>query len=418
MAVATIVLLLMMAYCYLLAGMALLRSPDPPAGPAVRLFYVLIIPALNEEAVIGRTLASLLAMDGDFLILVVDDGSDDATAAVVERFRGDGRVRLLVQPEEHARRGKGAALNAAYAEIWRLGLAKRYGADNVVVAVFDSDAQVAPDFLEKLSSSLADPTVAGVQSAVRMYNGRQNLLTRWQDFEFAVWGAIFCRAKNLLGTATLGGNGQCARLSALASLGRNPWNPSSLTEDLDLSLRLLLNGWKMRFCPSTAVWQEAVPTFRRLVRQRSRWMQGHFVCWQYLPALLRSPLPAGARADLGVYLLLPSVFLPIGLACVATWARFSLNFGDWTWTGLVAWYFLGFGLAPVTAVALRRTEREPWRACIVHAHLFVFYSFVWFVAAASAFGNVMLGRRAWAKTSRSMAGVAPSVEASRSTSGG
>jgi cellulose synthase/poly-beta-1,6-N-acetylglucosamine synthase-like glycosyltransferase len=364
------------------------------------LYFVFFIPALNEEAVIAQTISNLLRIAGDFLILVIDDASDDGTAEAVLPFCRDDRVRLLREPKDTGRRGKGAALNACFAEVTRLQLANRYGPDNVIVAVFDSDARADPSFLATVSSYFHDPAVGGVQCAVRMYNARHNLLSLWQHIEFAIWGTVFCRAKNFLGTATLGGNGQCVRLSALASLDSGPWQPSSLTEDLDLSLRLLLKGWQMRFCSTTAVEQEAVVRLRRLVRQRGRWMQGHFVCWQYLPALLRAPLPLYARLDLVVYLVMPAVFLPIGVVSFASWIRLGLGAGGITLPALFIWYLLGFGIAPLATAAYYRTEQTTFLRSVWHAHLFTGYSIVWFLAAIVAVKNVFLGRRAWTKTSR------------------
>jgi cellulose synthase/poly-beta-1,6-N-acetylglucosamine synthase-like glycosyltransferase len=236
-----------------------------------------------------------------------------------------------------------------------------------------------------------------------MYNAHQNLLTFWQHFEFIVWGEALCRAKDWLGSATLGGNGQCVRFSALACLGPDPWQPS-LVDDLDLALRLVLRGWRLRFCPSVAVWQEAVPDLRRLVRQRSRWLQGHLACWCYVVPLLRSRAPLRARLDLLALLLLPATFVPIGLSSVGSWGVFllglGLHFGSWNPVDLLVWYALGFATVPVALVAWGRVERpRPWRL-LLHSHLFAFYSFVWFLAGLGACWNVLLARRSWAKTSR------------------
>ena len=308
-------------YVYAMA-VALARVRAREAAGAEGLFFVLVVPALNEERVIGRTIASLLGLSGDFVVLVIDDASDDGTAEAVLPFTADPRVRLMKQPPEQARRGKGHVLNAGYAAVRRMGLGERYGPQNVVMVVFDSDARVEPDFLEAVAPYFGDPAVAGVQVAVRMHNAEENVLTLWQHLEFAVWGKLFCNAKNLLGSATLGGNGQCVRLAALADLDGGPWQPSSLTQDLDPSLRLLMKGWSLRFCPSAAVWQEAVPKLRALVRQRGRWLQGHLACWRYLPALIGSRRPFRTRLDLLVFLLLPAVFLPIGLASVFSWLLF------------------------------------------------------------------------------------------------
>ncbi|MDQ3863428.1 MAG: glycosyltransferase [Actinomycetota bacterium] len=366
------------------------------------LFFILLVPALNEERVIGRTIASLLELRGNFLALVIDDASDDGTIAAVAPFLADPRIRLLEQSPERGRRGKGHALNAGYAAVKRLGLTKRYSTSNVITVVFDADTTVEPSFLDTMGQYFRDPEVAGVQSAVRMYNADRNVLTLWQHLEFAIWGRFFCRAKDYLGSATLGGNGQCVRFSALSHFGDEPWTTSSLTEDLDLSLRLLGKGWRLRFCSSAAVWQEAVPRLGALVRQRSRWLQGHVVCWQHLPALLRSRTPIFARVELVLFLLLPAVFVPVGLISLGNWL-YLLLFKDWDGLNVVSlltWYFLGFGIAPLVVAAWKPLGRMSLLRLILHAHIFVFYSIVWFMAGTAVYWHVILGRRAWLKTGR------------------
>jgi 1,2-diacylglycerol 3-beta-glucosyltransferase len=401
MDVVTVLVILIVLYVYTLAVLSMWdkASRDHRSD---ELFFVLLVPALNEERVIGKTIASLRELRGNFLALIIDDASDDGTVAAVAPFLADPRVQLLEQPPEQARRGKGHALNVGYAAVQRLRLAERYGPENLITVVFDADTRVEPDFLQAVAPYFLDPNVAGVQSAVRMYNANQNIVTLWQHLEFAVWAKFFCQAKDRLGSATLGGNGQCVRFAALSDLGGEPWQASSLTEDLDLSLRLIRKGWRHRFCSSVAVWQEAIPKLRALVRQRSRWIQGHVVCWQHLPALLRSQLPIRARLELLLFLLLPAVLLPIGLVSIGNWL-YLLFLKDWGGLNVVSalvWYVLGFGMVPLVLVAWKALDRpSPWRL-FVHGHLFVFYFFVWFMAGAIVYWHVLLGRRAWVKTGR------------------
>ena len=401
MDVVTVLVILIVLYVYTLAVLSMWdrASRDHRSD---ELFFVLLVPALNEERVIGKTIASLRELRGNFLALIIDDASDDGTVAAVAPFLADPRVQLLEQPPEQARRGKGHALNVGYAAVQRLRLAERYGPENLITVVFDADTRVEPDFLQAVAPYFRDPNVAGVQSAVRMYNANQNIVTLWQHLEFAVWAKFFCRAKDRLGSATLGGNGQCVRFAALSDLGGEPWQASSLTEDLDLSLRLLTRGWRLRFCPSTAVWQEALPGLRALVRQRSRWLQGHVVCWRHLPALLRSRLPIFARLELLLFLLLPAVFMPVGLISIVNWLV-VLFFKDWdglNTMSLLIWYILGFGIAPLVVAAWRPLDHPSlWRS-LLHAHLFIFYSFVWFMAGVVVYWHVLLGQRAWVKTGR------------------
>jgi cellulose synthase/poly-beta-1,6-N-acetylglucosamine synthase-like glycosyltransferase len=366
------------------------------------LHFVLVVPALNEERVIAATLKSLLGLSGDFSVLVVDDASDDGTVGVVEPFLIDERVQLIVRPDEEARLGKGAVLNAAYHAICRSELVHRHSPHDLIMVVFDSDGRVDPGFLRAVTPYFRDPRTAGVQSAVRMFNARQNLLTFWQHFEFLLWDDVFLRSKDYLGSATLGGNGQCVRLAALSSLGPEPWKPS-LTEDLDLSLRLLVRGWRLRFCSNAAVYQEAVPRLRQLVRQRSRWFQGHLASWQYLPALIRSRLPIRARIDLVVFLLMPIACIPVGLHGLASWLLFWLDVGYWRFADLAVSYAFGFALTPLaTEVWWRIGDDHRWRfaRAVIHGHLFVFYSWIWFLASLVACWNVLMGKRAWQKTTR------------------
>jgi 1,2-diacylglycerol 3-beta-glucosyltransferase len=401
MDVVTVLVILIVLYVYTLAVLSMWdkASRDHRSD---ELFFVLLVPALNEERVIGKTIASLRELRGNFLALIIDDASDDGTVAAVAPFLADPRVQLLEQPPEQARRGKGHALNVGYAAVQRLRLAERYGPENLITVVLDADTRVEPDFLQAVAPYFRDPNVAGVQSAVRMYNANQNIVTLWQHLEFAVWAKFFCRAKDRLGSATLGGNGQCVRFAALSDLGGEPWQATSLTEDLDLSLRLLTRGWRLRFCPSTAVWQEALPGLRALVRQRSRWLQGHVVCWRHLPALLRSRLPIFARLELLLFLLLPAVFMPVGLISIVNWLV-VLFFKDWdglNTMSLLIWYILGFGIAPLVVAAWRPLDHPSlWRS-LLHAHLFIFYSFVWFMAGVVVYWHVLLGQRAWVKTGR------------------
>ena len=97
----TIIVLFVALYGYALAALAT-RSSEPRPGDALDsgLLFVLLVPALNEEQVISRTLSSLLRLRGNFIVLVIDDDSDDGTAEAVQPFLQNPRVRLLRQPPE------------------------------------------------------------------------------------------------------------------------------------------------------------------------------------------------------------------------------------------------------------------------------------------------------------------------------
>jgi len=95
--------------------------------------------------------------------------------------------------------------------------------------------------------------------------------------EFIGFSFLVQAARDRIGSVGLGGNGQFNRLSALRSLGRPPWT-DCLTEDLDIGLALVGQGWRIRFWRGAFVAQQGLRSPRLLLRQRTRWVQGNYQC--------------------------------------------------------------------------------------------------------------------------------------------
>ena len=371
------------------------------------LFFVFLMPCLNEEKVILNSLQRLLAIPGDdFVVLVVDDGSDDNTAQVVSSS-GNERIWLLSRKLPQARQGKGEALNAAVRHL----LASRYLADRdpdrVIVVVVDADGRLDPHAIEQVRPYFADPATGAVQIGVRINNRRQSWLARMQDMEFVIYTEVFQRGRRHLGSVGLGGNGQFMRLSAMLSLGPSPWT-RSLTDDLDLGVRLLSAGWRNEYCSTAAVHQQGVVELGRLLRQRSRWFQGHLQSWKLIPLVLRSA-PRRARTDLIYHLSSPAVLL-IASLLTASFILSMINsailaiegldpFGWW----VASTYALTFGPALIFSSVYWTRERGqgvgPLRL-ICFAHLYVCYGMMWYASGWWAVGRTLRGRTGWAKTDR------------------
>lgn len=262
-----------------LTGALARPAPRRPPRPEVWPMVSVVVPAKNEDAVIEGTVRSLSALDyapqGErrFEIIVVDDCSTDRTHELLERLAAELPLTVVRTPK--GSRGKAAALN--------LGIA-RARAD--VIAVFDADARVAPDFLQRMVPYLLEPGVGGVQGRRMLYNAGQNAVTRIQDDEYRLFQANLQRARRVLGgMVCFSGNGLLLRREALEEVGG--WNEEALTEDIDLSVRFHLGGWPIRFCDEAVVWEEAVPDLRALLRQRTRWFEGAIRCLgDHLPAIL------------------------------------------------------------------------------------------------------------------------------------
>lgn len=389
------------------------RRRQQPTRASDNLWFVFIVPCLNEELVIANSLNRLLALPSrNFAVLVVDDGSDDTTAEIVQTY-DPNRVWLLRRTFPNARLGKGEALNAAAAYLEASGRLGDRSADDVVVAVLDADGRIEPNALFEVAPYFQDPRAGAVQIGVRMYNASERLLARLQDFEFVTFTEIFQRGRQRLGSVGLGGNGQFVRLSALQSLGAAPWT-DCLTEDLDLGLCLLAGGWINNFCPTTHVSQQAVTNLRRLLRQRSRWFQGHLQCWSRIPMVLRARLPGRATFDLTQHLLSPALVLMMSLPIAAFVITLVLatvynprgTVEALTGRGgvlLLLWYLTSFGLAPFYGFVYWLRDRSTGLLrSVLYAHLFSLYTYIWLPAGWMAVGRIVTGRRSWAKTARTV----------------
>lgn len=291
-----VVLLIAGGYGALLVVVGSLSGPEPRPEMHGRLPFVsVIIPAKNEEAVIEATVRSLCAMDyaedGErrFEVMVVDDCSTDGTAAILTRLAREQGVVVLRTPEGSF--GKAAALNYGIAH-----------SSAGVLAVFDADARVAPDFLQRMIPYLGEPAVGGVQARRVLYNARQNTVTSLQDDEYRLFQRTLQRARRVLGgMVCFSGNGLLFRREALDEVGG--WNEDALTEDIDLSVRFHLAGWEIRYCDEAIVWEEAVAAFRPLLRQRVRWFEGAFRCLgDHLPSILFGRVPLFKRIDMLFFL--------------------------------------------------------------------------------------------------------------------
>jgi 1,2-diacylglycerol 3-beta-glucosyltransferase len=370
-----------------------------------------LIACLNEEEVIGGTVRAALDECPDATVVVVDDASDDATSAVARRA---GRDRLLLCRRELpvARTGKGAALNVGYAAILADVGRRRLDPDRVLVVVMDADGRLSPGAVGHVIDAFADPDVGGVQLGVRIRN-RETLLGQLQDFEF--WGiaALAQVARISSHSVSLGGNGQFTRLSALLPLGDSPWS-DALTEDLDLAVSLLAAGWRLSSSPDAHVTQQGLEQLRPLIRQRTRWFQGHIACTRRIPELWRSnALPGVGFAEVTSYLLAPLV-LVLPWSILFTWGavemvRFAVADPHGVVGGstvpqrfglLVAWYLLSFAPMLLGAFAYHRRSDAGLVRSIALAHLAVVGSYVTFIATWRALGRILLRRGGWVKTSR------------------
>jgi len=389
---------------------ALARLVEPRSDFTV----VYLIPCLDEEAVVGNTVASLLTLSPTATVIVIDDASDDRTGDLA-RLAGATVVRRELPA---ARLGKGPALNRGYREVLRLAAARGFDPDRTIVCVMDADGRLSPDAIPQVLQRFDNPRVGGVQLPVRIRN-KASWLARMQDFEFWGMSAVAQMARIRTRSVSLGGNGQFTRLAALRSVGAEPWS-HALTEDLDLAIELTLRGWELDCAAAAWVSQQGVETLAALLRQRTRWYQGHMLCARKARSLWESP-NVGRRPALEtiLYLITPcfqllpwSIVFTLGLGhFAATVAHGGAIPFDGVGIHVVFyasfWYLLTF-LPPVVLGLqyAQRSEDERVLGSVLKGHAQVFYAYVNMAAAWRAVGRIALGRTGWDKTARSHEGVA------------
>lgn len=375
-------------------------------------YFVFLLPCLNEEKVIRKTLQSILDLPHKHILaLVIDDASDDNTASIVRAMR-DKRVRLHQRKFPEARKGKGEALNSCYARVNRAVTRLGIDANQVIIGVIDGDGRPSPDILWEAMDAFADEKVGAAQSRVRITN-RDKLLPFMQDLEFATTVGAMQNSREYFGSVGLGGNGQFTRLSALQSLGPRPWT-KCLLEDFDLGLRILLCGWKIRFLSESHVAQQGLVSLRRFLRQRARWVQGDMQCLRYARAIIHGNLPKTAKLDLLYFLAQPwlnmlgtliqlTAFGAMVQVLVGGRVAETLNTGHWVEWSLQLLLSVALVLGPgFVWVAIHREDfgKVGFARSVGAGLFFPVYNLLMIPSVWLAFWRHVARRNSWEKTDR------------------
>jgi cellulose synthase/poly-beta-1,6-N-acetylglucosamine synthase-like glycosyltransferase/peptidoglycan/xylan/chitin deacetylase (PgdA/CDA1 family) len=320
------------------------RRRLPSGRPGELPKVAVVVPAFNEAVGIERAVRSLADSDYPGLeIVVVDDGSTDATADIVAGLALP-RVRLVRQDNG----GKAAALNTGV----------ELTAAEIVVMV-DGDTLFERDTLRRLVEPLADRQVGAVSGNTKVGN-RRSLLGRWQHIEYVVGFNLDRRMYEVLQcTPTVPGAIGAFRRTALEQVGGVPGD--TLAEDTDLTLAIGRAGWRVVYAEGARAWTEAPSTLGALWRQRYRWSFGTMqAVWKHRGALVaRDPRQRRIGRRALPYMFLFQILLPIMAPLIDLFALYGVLFTDPVRV-IAAW--VAFNLVQL-GIALFgfRLDREPLR---------------------------------------------------------
>jgi cellulose synthase/poly-beta-1,6-N-acetylglucosamine synthase-like glycosyltransferase len=265
------------------------------------------------------------------------------------------------------------------------------------------------DMLKKASFQFNDPKVGGVQTVVRIKNRENSLLAKMQDIEFITFARSVQFARTVFnGSVALGGNGQFVRATALETSTlkhlKEYWKTDSLTEDLDISVRLLMKNWENRYLDSTAVHQEGAETFPILIRQRTRWSWGTLQAlssYVFNLRIWRSKISLRKKLDISIYL--THVTLPLVVLLCYIWSGLSF-LGILELQNAFPFAFClanAFSFIPFFVYSLWKERKDyPVRQFVPLIAIALVYTYHWIPCVTSATLKMLLCKPTWFKTPR------------------
>jgi len=312
----------------------------------------IIVPAHNEEKVIERCIESLIEIDYPKKeIIVVDDGSSDKTYELAKKYVRKG-VKVI---RRRRAGGKSVALNTG------MLLAK-----GEIIVTCDADSLISRTAIKAIVKRFQDPMVTAVAGNVKVLN-RTNLVTKCQALEYIVNENIYRRVFDIFGVVpVVPGPLAAFRRKALREIGF--YDKDTLTEDFDITVKILKAGKVVQALSNAIVYTEAPTSWRDFYKQRVRWNRGTFQTIRKHWNVLRHSRFGFVHTLTFPYVLLSMVFIPFA----SIFTIISLTYAVLSGYGLQVLYVMaGFMLLQATYSLLAiQMDNEDLRL-IVLSPLFV-----------------------------------------------
>jgi 1,2-diacylglycerol 3-beta-glucosyltransferase len=303
-------------FCFQALRLVATKVAPPPVfvPPEIYPFISLAVSAKNEATVIANLVENLCNLDypaDRYEVWAIDDNSTDRTGEILDELALQYPQLQVLHRSGEATGGKSGALNQVLTMM-----------QGDIIGVFDADARVTNDVLYQVVAYFQNETVGAIQLRKAISNSSTNFLTGGQQAEMALDAYLQQQRTGMGGIGELRGNGQFVRRIALDSC--DGWNEETITDDLDLTIRLHLTGWQIELMPYPPVQEEGVTTVKALWNQRNRWAEGGFQRYiDYWDAIASNRLGTRKTIDLISFVLIQYLLPPAGIPdfLMAFWLR-------------------------------------------------------------------------------------------------
>ncbi|MGW7043700.1 bifunctional polysaccharide deacetylase/glycosyltransferase family 2 protein [Streptomyces avermitilis] len=351
-------------------------------GPEITRPVSVIVPAYNEKECIENTINSLVQSTHPIEIIVVDDGSTDGTADIVEAMRIPN-VRVLRQ--ENA--GKPAALNNGVRN-----------ASYDIVVMMDGDTVFEADTVRRLVQPFADDEVGAVAGNAKVGN-RDTVIGAWQHIEYVMGFNLDRRMYDLLRCMpTIPGAIGAFRREAVLEVGG--MSEDTLAEDTDITIAMHRGGWRVVYEEHARAWTEAPGSLKQLWSQRYRWSYGTMqALWKHRKSLTdRGPSGRFGRVGMPLVVIF-QIITPVFAPLIDVFTVYSMIFVDF-WASLLAWLAV-LVVQLVCAAYAFRLDREKYRYLLMMPlQQLAYRQMMYLVLIHSCITALTGGRLRWQKLKR------------------
>ncbi|MCL4551714.1 MAG: glycosyltransferase family 2 protein [Bacteroidetes bacterium] len=357
----------------------------------------ILIPAHNEEKVIGKTIEAMMKFvypKDKLQILVINDGSTDKTKEIIQSYsQQDSRVELFDIPKGEGGKGKSRTLNIG-----------RRVAKGEVIAIYDADNTPDENSLRYLVAQLLlHKELGAVIGKFRTVNKNRNFLTKFINIETLSFQSMLQAGRwQMHNISTLPGTNFVMWTWLIEKL--NGWDEEALTEDSELSIRIYEEGHKIKFIPYAITYEQEPESWKVWIKQRMRWVRGNnYVIAKFfrdIPKFKNRRLAFDLLYTLALYyLFFAAIIISDFLFIISALNLVSMSLpGPYTFVWIIAFFLFIFEITLAISFDREDSASKIWLIIIMYFSYCQLWIYIVLKAAYSDY--IKKEKRTWAKTVR------------------